>query len=210
MKWTRILMVLFILMLSITWLARSGVWHKWSGAGRPRSHHLEAGYLAKLRLKAVSAKDFVRSHGYNNSICFLIDMSLPSGQNRFFIYDLKNDTIHNSGLVTHGNCNKLWLSGRKYGNKVGCGCTSLGRYKVGHSYYGKFGLAYKLHGLDKTNDKAFQRYVVLHSHDCVPDTEVTGEICQSNGCPTVSPGFLKYLKPIVAESPRPVLLWIYE
>ena len=77
-------------------------------------------------------------------ICFLLDMSLPSGQNRFFVYDLKKDTLQNSGLVTHGRCNQYWLEGRKYGNTVGCGCTSLGKYKIGYSYNGRFGLAYQV------------------------------------------------------------------
>ena len=140
----------------------------------------------------------------------MINMSLPSGQNRFFIYDLKKDTIRNAGVVTHGNCNQFWLDGRKYSNEQGCGCTSLGKYKVGYSYNGKFGLAYKLYGLDKTNNNAFNRFVVLHSHPCVPETEMKDEICQSNGCPTVSPGFLKQLKPIIDNSARPILLWIYE
>ena len=65
-------------------------------------------------------------------------------------------------------------------------------------------------GLEKTNDNAFKRFVVLHAHECVPETEVKDEICQSDGCPTVSPGFLQYIKPIIDRSKKPVLLWIYE
>ena len=41
-------------------------------------------------------------------------------------------------------------------------------------------------------------------------TAVKDEICQSDGCPTVSPGLLQYLKPIINASKKPVLLWIYE
>ena len=104
----------------------------------------------------------------------------------------------------------MWLEGRKYSNVPGCGCTSLGKYKVGYSYSGTFGLAYKLHGLEKTNSNAFKRYVVLHSHECVPEYPVGDDICQSDGCPTVSPGFLKEIKPLIASSPKPVLLWIFE
>jgi hypothetical protein len=48
-------------------------------------------------------------------------MGLPSGQNRFFIYDLIGDSIRRSGLVTHGRCNEDWLEGRRYGNTPGCG-----------------------------------------------------------------------------------------
>ena len=163
-----------------------------------------------MQLKAADAKLFVNQKGYNDAICFLVDMSLSSGQNRFFVYDLKKDTITNAGLVTHGRCNQYWLEGRKYGNTIGCGCTSLGKYKVGHSYNGRFGHAYKLYGLDKTNDKAFERFVVLHSHECVPETEVKDDICQSDGCPTVSTGFLQWLKPVINASKKPVLLWVYE
>ena len=137
-------------------------------------------------------------------------MSLPSGQNRFFVYNFKKDTLQNSALVTHGRCNEYWLDGRKYGNTVGCGCTSLGKYKVGYSYNGRFGLAYKLYGLDKTNSNAFKRYVVLHAHDCVPEKEVWSEICQSDGCPTVATSFLQQLKTTINQSKHPVLLWIYE
>ena len=166
--------------------------------------------ISKLRRQASLAKHFINQNNFDSSFCFLIDMSLAANRNRFFIYDLKKDSIVNSGLVTHGNCNEYWLEGRKYGNEIGCGCSSLGKYRIGISYYGRFGLAFKLHGLDKTNSNAFKRYVVLHSHSCVPDKEVAGEICQSSGCPTVSPGFLKELSVIIENANQPVLLWIYE
>lgn len=167
-------------------------------------------HLKKLAAKSSAAKTFVAKNGYNTQICFLIDMSLPSGQPRFFVYNLKKDSVINAGLVTHGRCNKNWLEGRKYGNTVGCGCTSLGKYKIGYPYNGRFGLAFKLYGLESTNNKAFERFVVLHAHDCVPETATSDDICQSDGCPTVSPGFLQQLKPMINHSGKPVLLWIYE
>lgn len=163
-----------------------------------------------LTRKASTAKKFVKDKGYNEEFCFLIDMKIRSGSNRFFVYDLNHDSILNAGTVTHGRCNERWLSGRKYGNEPGCGCTSLGKYKIGKPYMGRFGLAYKLYGLDSTNSNAFKRYVVLHAHDCVPNDEVFTEICQSDGCPTVSPGFLKTLQRLINSSEKPVLLWIYE
>lgn len=83
--------------------------------------------------------------------------------------------------------------------------------KIGSSYKGKFGLAYKLHGLDATNSNAYKRFVVLHSHECVPENETAPlPICQSDGCPTVSPDFLKTLSIIIDSSKRAVLLSIYE
>lgn len=156
------------------------------------------------------AKLFVNKNNYNKQFCFFVDMSLPSGSPRFFIFDLKKDSIVNAGLVAHGNCNQYWLEGRKYGNVIGCGCTSLGKYRIGKSYYGKFGLAYKLYGLDSTNNNAFSRYIVLHSHSCVPEIERQDDICQSNGCPTVNPSFLKILQAKVDVSGQSVLLWIFD
>lgn len=163
-----------------------------------------------LQSKARLAKKFIQQKGFNPGFCFLIDMNLPANQKRFFVYEIEKDSIINSGLVTHGNCNRYWLEGRKYDNEVGCGCTSLGRYKVGYSYQGRFGLAFKLYGLDSSNSNAFDRYVVLHSHSCVPNDATAEEVCQSNGCPTVSPPFLKQLEPMIKASKQPVLLWIFD
>ena len=206
-------LVILFLLVSFAWFSSYGLLKKVKPAWArtlPDHNNLNDPAIKKLQLKAADAKLFVRQKDCNDNICFLIDMGQPSGQSRFFVYDLKKDTLRNSGLVTHGRCNELWLEGRKYGNTVGCGCTSLGKYKLGHSYHGRFGLAYKLYGLEKTNDNAFKRFVVLHAHECVPESEVKDEICQSDGCPTVSTGFLQYLKPIIDRSPKPVLLWIYE
>lgn len=163
----------------------------------------------ELHAKAAEAKEFAEKRGFNNSVCFLINMSMPSGSNRFYVYDLGKDSILKSGLVAHGRCNEEWLEGRKFGNTVGCGCSSLGKYKVGYSYNGRFGEAFKLIGLDNTNDKAFERFVVLHSYECVPTRETAEEICQSDGCPMVAPDYLRQLKPIIKTSAKPLLLWIY-
>lgn len=165
----------------------------------------------KLSGIAVTAKQYAAANQFNTEVCFLVDMSIASGKPRFFVYDLKHRSVSMEGLVTHGRCNQDWLSGRKYGNTVGCGCTSLGKYKVGNAYHGRFGLAYKLNGKDTTNSNAYSRFVVLHSHQCVPEEPVDpAPICQSDGCPTVSPGFLQQLAVLIDKSEKPVLLWIFE
>jgi len=210
---TRTVLLLLILFLSISWLSSSDVWKKTRALNLPNhkfARSLTDIIMEKIKERAVTAKWFVKRKGYNENICFFIDMSLPSGQPRFFIYDLKADSLINKGLVAHGNCYEYWLDGRKYSNVVGSGCTSLGKYKIGNPYTGKWGYSYKLHGLDSTNNNAYERTVVLHSHSCVPENEVADDICQSNGCPTVAPGFLNQLKTIINTSGKPLLLWIYE
>lgn len=213
MKFSRLLLVFFLGYLLVSWFPKTAFWKKTKALNllkEKRTYYPNAVWMTKLKSKASEAKAFVKQKGYNNNHCFLIDMSLSSGQNRFFIYNLKNDSLQSGGLAAHGNCFEYWLEGHRYSNVVGSGCTSLGKYKIGNSYTGKWGYSYKLHGLDSTNNNAFERTVVLHAHNCVPETEVNDEICQSNGCPTVAPVFLQQLKSIINTSKKPVLLWIYE
>jgi hypothetical protein len=166
--------------------------------------------IQKLHTKALLAKSLIKQRNFESSFCLLIDMYLAANRKRFFVYDLTKDTVINSGLVTHGNCDQYWLQGRKYGNEIGCGCTSLGKYKIGNAYQGRFGTAFKLYGLDSSNSNAFKRYIVLHSHPCVPENETEENVCQSNGCPMVSPNFLKQLEPLIKNAKKPVLLWVFD
>jgi hypothetical protein len=157
---------------------------------------------------AASLKEYARAHKYNTRYGFIADMGLPSGRKRLFIYDYKVDAVVQSGLVAHGS-GKTLSDEIQFSNEPGSLCTSLGKYKIGASYNGKFGLAYKLHGLDDTNNKAFERAVVLHAHSCVPDAEVEPEeICLSWGCPTVSPRFLDELTTYLKAAEKPILLWV--
>lgn len=166
--------------------------------------------LSRLKLKAAEAKNYVNEHGFSRNYCFLIDMRVPSGLKRFFVYNLKKDSVELAGLVTHGSGSQADSDELVFSNKSNSYCTSLGRYKIGKSYTGTFGLAYKLYGLDETNDNAFNRCVVLHGHECVPGGEVyPSGICLSLGCPTVSPPFLVMLQEYLDQSRSPVMLWIY-
>ena len=179
------------------------------GANKPPV--VDVSLRSLLDRRAGNLLRYARKHGYDTSVVFMADMRLPSGRNRFFVYDLEKRKVMQQSLVAHGRCNGTVQISRRYGNEVGCGCTSLGRYKIGTAYQGRFGLAYKLHGLDSTNCNAFERFVVLHAHDCVPSGEVAPyPICQSDGCPTVAPSFLKKLAIIIDEATRPVLLEIFD
>jgi hypothetical protein len=166
--------------------------------------------LQRLKTFGSSIEIYARNGNYNTRYCFLADMKKASGNNRFFVYDMKYDSIVDAGLVAHGSGTDPNSEAITFSNKPNSYCTSLGKYKIGSSYKGTFGLAYKLYGLDKTNDKAFDRFVVLHSHNCVPATEVApGEICQSWGCPTVAPSFLTKLAGYIDKADKPILLWIF-
>ena len=171
---------------------------------------MHAATIKRLKAKAMAVKEFARANNYNTGYCFMADMSMASGEKRFFVYNLTSDSIELAGLVAHGSGRGRLSTRIEFSNSANSLCTSLGKYKIGNSYTGEFGLAFKLYGSDATNSNACNRFVVLHAHDCVPETEVKDDICQSDGCPTVSPGFLQQLKPIINESKKPILLWVYE
>lgn len=114
------------------------------------------------------------------------------------------------GIVAHGcgsatdNEDSLIFKNIEHSN-----CTSLGKYSIGSSYIGRFGKAYKLHGLDHSNDQAFKRNIVLHSYWQVPAFEQPFQICFSKGCPMVSETYFKELEQIIDSSDTPILLSIY-
>ena len=161
--------------------------------------------------RANQLKMYVRDNGFSTNYCFLIDMSLPSGWKRFFVYDLVKNSIVLSGLVSHGNCNQNSLVEAKFSNIPSTGCSSVGKYKVGVAYHGGYGRSYKLHGLEYTNSNAFKRAVVLHGFGCVPDEEIyPATICNTQGCAGVSFNFLKRISTLIDQSKKPILLWIYK
>jgi hypothetical protein len=166
--------------------------------------------MSRLKEKASLAQDYVDRNGFDVSYCFLIDMRLPSGKNRFFVYNLLKDSLEAAGLVTHGKGSESQSGELIFSNIPNSKCTSLGKYKIGSPYNGSFGLSYKLMGLDKTNSRALDRSVVLHSYYGVPNTEVyPAPISLSEGCPAVSSAFFAQIKAYMDESQEPILLWIY-
>lgn len=157
------------------------------------------------------AMEYSAKNKLSTEYCFLIDMSLPSGRNRFFVYDLKKNSVILSGLVAHGSCNETFLARPRFSNEPRSNCSSLGKYQVGQFYKGKYGKSYRLLGLDNSNSNAYNRAVVIHGYDCVPDQEIYPRVlCNSFGCPMVSYKFFNKLSSIINQSEKPILLWIYQ
>lgn len=175
----------------------------------PQKNETDKTVLLRLHSKAASVLSYAKKHSLNTRYCFLVDMKVHSGSNRFFVYNLVKDSVEMEGLVTHGS-GKTSSSDIQFSNTEGSLCTSLGKYKIGNAYNGKFGLAYKLYGLDSSNSNAYNRFVVLHSHSCVPNASTAPfPICESWGCPTVAPAFLTAIAKYIDKADKPILLSIY-
>ncbi len=146
----------------------------------------------------------------NTKYAFVVDMRIPSFKKRFFVFDLKKDSIINVGYVAHGTGSETFRNELVFSNIPDSRCTSLGKYKIGASYKGMYGFSYRLQGLDSTNNKALERAIVLHGHSCVPDKAYDDyPICFSYGCPMVSTRFLQTLKGYISKQGKePILLSI--
>jgi len=161
---------------------------------------------------------YCKENNFNESCYFLIDMSVHSGKNRFFIYDFTTKTIADKKLVTHGSCDQFEENPDKwekaaFDERVNSHCSMKGKYKIGKRDYSSWGIKVKywLHGLEPTNQTAVERVVVLHSWSAVKNKEVYPRYSPlSWGCPAVSDDFMLVLDERLQQIPKPVLLWIIE
>ncbi|MBB4805837.1 hypothetical protein HNP38_001109 [Chryseobacterium defluvii] len=174
--------------------------------------------ISKTKIKGKEALQFCKSKGFNTDFCILIDMSLPSGVKRFVVWDLKTHSVSKKYLVGHGCGTNQWSSdGSKddpqFSNEDGSHLSSLGKYKLegrGHSDWG-INIKYLMHGLEETNNNALKRFIVFHSWDMMSDDEVYPKGSPEGwGCPTVSNNAMREIDPMIRDSERPVLMWIYK
>ncbi len=170
----------------------------------------------RLKSRAKLAKIYCEENNMNLDVCILIDMQIHSGKKRFFLWDLKGDSILKSGMCSNGTCDNLPgdESGvvPQFSNTPESHCSSLGKYKLGKRGYSTFGIHinYKLHGLEKTNNNAYNRYIVFHSWEIDDEEIYPFELAESWGCPAVSNNFMKEMDEILKNKKKPLLFWIYE
>ena len=171
----------------------------------------------RTKQKAKEALLFCRNRGYNTNYCILIDMSLPSGVKRFIVWDFRKNTIIVSGLVSHG-CginpwSGIWSKDKPaFSNVVNSHCSSLGKYQVSNRAASAWGIRIKYHlkGLERTNNNAYVRDVVLHSWEQVQDKEVYPDGTPEDwGCPAISNNTMKAVDNLIRYQKKHLLLWIY-
>ena len=170
---------------------------------------------SRLQEKADFALAFCKAKGFDTERCFLVDMKIHSGKNRFFVWDFNENKAVHSGLCCHGSGKgESTGSAPVFSNEEGSHCTSLGKYRIGERSHSRYGINihYKLHGLEPTNSNAYKRIVVLHSFDPVPANEIYPlhlPMGFSLGCPVVSNSMMRNLDEYLKQTEKPVLLWIY-
>lgn len=210
----KLLVSVVLLFILGSYLAKQNYFSK-ANVGLPRTGVYASTEKEKrdsiFSLKLTEARDFLKKNpSYNQDLVILIDFKIPSQQYRFFVHSLKQQKTLSKALVAHGSGSSTNREDSLvFSNTPNSYQSSLGKYKIGKSYVGNFGKSYRLHGLDKTNNKAYERAIVLHSYGCVPDVEQETPICESLGCTMVSETYIKTLYPIIDGSKAPILLICY-
>lgn len=172
---------------------------------------------SKTNQKANEALEFCKANNFNTDFSILIDMNLHSGIKRLFVYDFKKNKISQQYLVGHGCGTSSWSDDStkenpSFSNEDNSHLSSLGKYKIGARGYSNWGVhvKYLMHGLEETNNNAFKRIIVFHSWNMMSDDEVYPKGSPEGwGCPTVSNNAFKEIDPLLKNSKKPVLMWIY-
>ena len=131
----------------------------------------------------------------NRDYLTVIDFTQSSASKRMYVVNMHSGAVTRY-LVAHGNGSDPSHTGyaKKFSNNSGSNMSSLGMYVTGGEYSGKHGRSMRLIGLEKTNNNALDRAIVVHGAWYVdPQYKPLG---RSQGCPAVEE---KYINSLVTQ-----------
>ena len=125
----------------------------------------------------------------------IVDFGVPSSQRRFYFINLKNGDVQKY-YVAHGQGSGKGDMATRFSNIKDSRQTSLGMYLTGETYSGGYGMTLRMYGLERSNDQAYNRDIVMHGAWYVSEDfmnslnsntgEKYGRMGLSWGCPAVS------------------------
>lgn len=158
----------------------------------PGNHYASSLYKKLSLEETISFPAFERAvRGYNNifnkskNILTIADFSKNSGEKRFLVLDMSKEKVLYSTYVTHGKNSGL-LTADEFSNEIDSNKSSPGFYLTKSTYFGQNGFSLKIDGLEKgINDKAMERYIVVHGSNYATPTSGRVGIGRSLGCPAI-------------------------
>ncbi len=138
----------------------------------------------------------------------IVDFSKPSSERRFYFIDRSTGEV-GKYYVSHGIGSGNGNHAVRFSNRKDSRMTSLGFYLTGGIYDGKYGKTLRMYGLQKSNDQAYNRDIVIHGAWYVGEDfmnainaktkEPYGRLGVSWGCPAVSTYIASKLMPYLKE-----------
>lgn len=130
-----------------------------------------------------------RGTAVRRQVLAVIDYSLPSTEQRLWVFDLAHRRLLYRELVAHGEGSGANYA-RLFSNREGSHQSSLGLFLTAGTYQGRNGYSLRLVGLEKgINDLALARTIVMHGAWYVTRAFAAehGRLGRSWGCPALRP-----------------------
>lgn len=164
--------------------------------------------------------DTIDTSKYNASenIIILVDYSIPSNQDRMFVYNLKTKELLYSCWCAHGFGGGSTNTSPKFSNEIGSNCSSLGLFLIDR--WEGIGVTYgypyhSVEGLSITNSNARKRQILIHPwHSVTKDNSSqikTPMKCdyRSAGCFTVTDSSYNILHNYIKSETKQILLYSF-
>lgn len=156
---------------------------------------------SRAKERASKLLEFCRKEGYNTRIALFVDLSRHSGRRRFVAWSFERNAPIFTAPVSHGSGSQkshVRSAYARLSNEDGSHLSSVGRALVAERYEGRYGVAYRLDGLEATNSNLRPRCVVLHGWEHTTSYPIfplatTG----SFGCPVLSRSMMQRVDELI-------------
>lgn len=131
----------------------------------------------------------------------IIDFTIASAKERFWLIDIKNEKVLYTEPVAHGKGSGYDFA-KKFSNVPETDESSIGIYLTGQTYIGKHGTSLRLYGLDQGFDtNAYKRTIVIHPAWYVDDAFIrkNGYAGRSWGCPALDEAHAEKIISIIKD-----------
>ena len=130
-----------------------------------------------------------QEHLVKNQMLTVVDYSLPSNQQRMWVFNMQSDSLLFKTYVAHGQNSGL-TKATKFSNDDSSKESCLGTFITLGTYCGHHGQSLNIQGLEQGfNDHAYARRIVVHSAAYVAPSfiKAQGRAGRSWGCLAVGP-----------------------
>lgn len=145
---------------------------------------------SRVAERAKELLEYCRREGYNTRVALFVDLSRHSGRRRFVAWDMVRMVPIFTSPVSHGSGSEMShvrSAYARFSNEDGSHLSSLGRAVVAERYEGRYGVAYRLDGLEATNSNLRSRCVVLHGWEHTTSYPIWPRATVGSfGCPVLS------------------------
>lgn len=181
---TRIITICLLLLLPLSAMAESNGLVDIHQEYRAFKHYFRFNpHMLKLALESYDC-GVSDGHTGNPNLLTIVDYQLPSYDKRLWVLDLSDHKVLYHTYVAHG-AGSGTVDATTFSNQVNSYDSSIGLYETGVSYFGEWGYAMRLHGLERGfNSNAFKRDIVMHPGKYVSKKSIEeyGMIGMSHGC----------------------------